>query len=137
MARSILSLFLGALAAGVLAPGCEPARTNAPPGDDHAHKPGAHGGNVVAIGRDRYHAEAVFEKGGRVRLYLLGADESRVQEVEAQTLRAHVRAEGELEYVPFELTAAPSPDDAPGKTSCFAGTLPDGLAGRRVEAVVP
>ena len=35
----------------------------------HAHKPGGHGGSIVEIGRDNYHAEAVFEKNGAVRLY--------------------------------------------------------------------
>src|SRR5207244_10197716 len=39
--------------------------------DDHAHKAGAHSGIIVAIGRDNYHAEAVFERGGRLRLYTL------------------------------------------------------------------
>src|SRR6478672_11429984 len=55
----------------------------APQGSEHAHKPGGHGGNVVEIGRDNYHAEAVFEPGGLVRVYLLGRDEARVLEVEA------------------------------------------------------
>ena len=46
---------------------------------DHAHKPGMHGGIIVPIGRDSYHAEAVFEQGGTLRLFMLGADEGRVQ----------------------------------------------------------
>src|SRR5262245_6972704 len=55
-------------------------------GEEHAHKPSAHGGIVVSIGRDSYHAEAVFEKGGTLRLYMLGQDETKVLEVESQTL---------------------------------------------------
>jgi hypothetical protein len=70
---------------------------------DHAHKPGAHGGLIVEIGRDGYHAEAVFEKGGKVRLYLLGNDEAKVQEVELQTLTAYSRAEGGTESSEFLL----------------------------------
>src|SRR5262249_1748085 len=41
---------------------------------EHAHKPGEHGGIIVEIGRDNYHAEAVFEKGGVLRLYTLGKE---------------------------------------------------------------
>ena len=66
----------------------EPAPAGDPrpaaPADEHAHKPGAHGGIIVALGRDSYHVEAVFEKGGLVRLYTLGKDEARVQEALAR-----------------------------------------------------
>src|SRR4051794_34510310 len=58
--------------------------------DEHAHKPGAHNGIIVAIGQDSYHAEAVFEKNGVLRLYTLGQDESRVLEVDAQPVEAFV-----------------------------------------------
>ena len=34
---------------------------------DHGHKLTAHGGIVVPVGSDNYHAEAVFEKGGILR----------------------------------------------------------------------
>src|SRR5687767_10910257 len=49
--------------------------------DDHAHQPGAHGGNIVAIGKDAFHAEAVFGERGDLRLYTLGQDETKVLEV--------------------------------------------------------
>ncbi len=39
---------------------------------EHAHKQGAHDGIIIEIGRDNYHAEAVFEKGGIVKLFTLG-----------------------------------------------------------------
>jgi hypothetical protein len=104
---------------------------------DHAHKPGTHGGSIVEIGRDNYHAEAVFEKAGLVRLYLLGKDEATVQEVEAQSLTAYAKAEGGTEAQEFTLKPAPTPDDARGKTSVFLGTLPRDLWGKRVEVTVP
>src|ERR1700722_6315990 len=66
---------------------------------EHAHKSGAHGGNVVEIGRDNYHAEAVFEAKGLVHLYLLGQDETRVLEIETQTLTAYAKPEGGSEGV--------------------------------------
>lgn len=52
------------------------AKTGAEAVSEHAHKPGDHGGIIVEIGRDNYHAEAVFEKGGVLRLYTLGKDEA-------------------------------------------------------------
>src|SRR5438105_4304603 len=45
--------------------------------EDHDHKPSAHGGLIVPIGRNNYHAEAVFEKDGVLKLYTLGADEAK------------------------------------------------------------
>src|SRR5687768_6713538 len=63
------------------------AKTTRPAKDDHDHKhePGSHGGLIVSIGQDSYHAEAVFEKGGVLRLFMLGKDESKVMEVPLQT----------------------------------------------------
>jgi YHS domain-containing protein len=104
---------------------------------EHAHRPGGHGGTVVEIGRDNYHAEAVFETGGTLRLYTLGKDEARVQEVESQILTAYVRAEGGTESTPFQLRPVPQSGDAEGKTSQFVGKLPRELAGRQVEVTVP
>lgn len=104
---------------------------------DHLHKPGSHGGNIVEIGRDNYHAEVVFEKGGAVRLHLLGNDETKVQETESQVLTAYVKVEGGAEATPFTFRPVPQPGDSEGKTSRFVGVLPKELAGRKVEVTVP
>lgn len=111
----------------------------APPAKDaeHGHKAGSHGGIIVEIGRDNYHAEAVFEKGGTLRLYTLGKDEARVQEVESQTLTAYAKASGAAEAMPFTLRPTPQPGDADGQTSQFVGTLPKELWGRRLDVTVP
>jgi hypothetical protein len=117
-----------------------PPETKAPtlavPGE-HGHKPGSHGGNIVEIGRDNYHAEAVFEKRGVVRLFILGKDESRVQEVEVQSLTAHVRPDGGSESVAIEIEATPTKEDSAGKTSQFVGKLPRALWSKPVEITVP
>ncbi|MBX7104211.1 MAG: hypothetical protein K1X57_09020 [Gemmataceae bacterium] len=105
--------------------------------EEHGHKPSAHGGILVPIGRDNYHAEAVFEKGGVLRLYLLGQDESRVQEIEAQQITAYVKAEGDAEAQSFALNAKPQPGDKAGMTSMFLGNLPAPLAGKKLEVTVP
>ncbi len=105
--------------------------------EEHGHKPGAHGGIMVSLGRDSYHAEAVFEKGGLLRLYTLGQDESRVIDVEKQTLKGFVKAEGDAEAQQFALEAEPQDGDAEGRTSQFVGTLPKGLWGQNLEVTVP
>jgi hypothetical protein len=105
--------------------------------EDHAHKPGTHGGTIVEIGRDNYHAEAVFEKNGVVRVYTLGKDEARIEEVESQTLTAYAKADGTTEAIEFTFGPVPRQGDSRGKTSQFVGTLPKDLWGRRVEVTVP
>lgn len=105
--------------------------------EEHGHKAGAHGGIMISLGRDSYHAEAVFEKGGVLRLYTLGKEESRVIDVEKQTLRGFVKAEGESEAEQFSLESEPQDGDAEGRTSQFVGTLPKGLWGLNLEVTVP
>ena len=102
----------------------------------HGHKPGAHGGTLVSLGRDSYHAEAVFEKGGTVRLYLLGQDEARIQEVDSQELTAYLTPEGATEADKMTFRPEPQPGDAKGKTSQFVATLPKDLVGKRVQVTV-
>lgn len=74
--------------------------------EEHGHKAGAHGGIMVSLGSGSYHAEAVFEKGGVLRLYTLGNDESRVIDVEKQMLKGFVKIEGESEAEQFTLQPA-------------------------------
>jgi len=105
--------------------------------EEHGHKPGAHGGIMVSLGRDSYHAEAVFEKGGVLRLYTLGKDESRVIDVEKQTLKGFVKAEEDAEAQQFVLEAEPQDGDTESRTSQFVGTLPNGLWGKNLDVTVP
>lgn len=113
------------------------ASQSAVPEDGHEHAVGAHGGSIVSLGGDSYHAEAIFERGGLVRLFTLGDDESIVLEVDAQKLVAYVAIEGESEWTPVSFEPIPVPGDAPGKTSQFVATLPAELAGGSVEVTVP
>lgn len=105
-------------------------------GGDHEHKPGAHGGLIVSIGDD-YHAEAVFEKGGSLRIHTLGRNEGKIQEVESQTLTAYARPAEGGEAVSFQLEPEPQPGDTNGKTSAFVGTLPEDLRGKSVDVTIP
>jgi YHS domain-containing protein len=148
MVRKLTLFTVGFVAVALVVAGCSrgpnapplPAEVKAletPPAAEHAHEPGRHGGTIVEIGRDNYHAEAVFEKGGTVRLHLLGKDEARVQETEVQDLTAYARPEGGSEAKAFALRPVPQPGDAEGQTSQFLGVLPKELAGRKVEVTVP
>jgi hypothetical protein len=103
---------------------------------EHGHKPGRHGGTIVEIGRDNYHAEAVFGEAGLVRLYVLAKDEAQIQEVDEQKLLAFAKADGDTKGVEFALEPKPRPDDAKGKTSVFEGTLPESLRDKKVEVTV-
>jgi hypothetical protein len=105
--------------------------------EEHPHIPGAHGGIIVPIGRDSYHAEAVVEKDGTLRLLMLGADESRIQEVEVQPVKAFVKAAGESDATSIELKALPQEGDSAGKTSQFVGKLPDAAVGIAVDVTIP
>ena len=104
-------------------------------GDGHGHKPAAHGGTVVSVGTDSYHAQVVFEKDGQLKLYTLGKDESKSISVETQTLKAHVKHDEKSHEM--ELKAEPQKDDAKGKTSLFVGKLPAELIGKKVTVTIP
>lgn len=104
---------------------------------DHEHGTGANGGLILPLGRESYHIEPVFEPGGVLRLYLLGADETRVQETERQTLKAFVKHAGGRDTVPIEIAAEPQEGDAEGMTSRFKGTLPESLRDTQVEVTIP
>jgi YHS domain-containing protein len=103
---------------------------------DHDHKPGTHGGTIIAIGQDNYHVEAVFDADGKLHLYMLGRDESRVQDVEVQQLTAFGKPEGG-QAVQFTLITDRQTGDADGKTSAFVGEIPTELRGRRIEVTIP
>lgn len=104
---------------------------------EHGHKAGTHGGVLISLGRDSYHVEAVFEKNGVLRLFTLGKVESRVIDVERQTLKGFVKADGESEAEQFTLESEPQDGDAEDHTSQFVGTLPMHVWGRNVEVTVP
>ncbi|MEO8268348.1 MAG: hypothetical protein ABI557_01435 [Aureliella sp.] len=111
-----------------------PAAANA---EEHAHIPGSHGGIIIPIGSDSYHAEAVIEKDGTFRLLMLGADETRIQEVDIQPVKAYVKAAGESDATPIEMKAIPQDGDVDGKTSQFVGKLPETAIGSAVDVTIP
>jgi len=105
--------------------------------EEHTHIPGAHGGIIIPIGSDSYHAEAVIEKDGTFRLLMLGADETRIQEVDIQPVKAYVKATGESDATPIEMKATQQDGDADGRTSQFVGKLPEATVGGAVDVTIP
>jgi len=103
----------------------------------HPHKPGSHGGIIIPIGSDSYHAEAVIETTGSFRLLMLGKDETRIQEVDVQPVKAYVKAIGDPNATPIELQAVPQEGDAPEKTSQFVGELPEEFRGKQLDVTIP
>jgi len=103
----------------------------------HGHRPGSHGGLIVSIGLDSYHAEAVIESGGTLKFLMLGKDESRILEVETQKLKAYIKAAGAAEAVAVDLLPTPQEGDAEGKTSQFLAQLPSAMRGQEIDVTVP
>ena len=110
---------------------------NKPAEGEHPHIAGAHGGLVIPIGSDSYHAEAVIEKDGQFRLLMLGADETRIQEVDVQPVKAYIKSAGETDATPIEMKAVPQEGDADGKTSQFVGLLPKSAIGKAIDVTIP
>ena len=105
--------------------------------EEHPHNPGSHGGIIIPIGSDSYHAEAVIETTGDFRLLMLGKDETRIQEVDVQPVKAYVRAIGDPNATPVELAAVPQDGDSPDKTSQFVGQLPEAFRGKQLDVTIP
>jgi hypothetical protein len=109
----------------------------APADESHGHQPGAHGGMIVSIGGDSFHAEAMFEAGGSLRLFMLGSDETRVLEIEAQQLVAYVKAAGDSASTSVILQPELQPGESEGNCSQFVGQLPDELSGQELSVTIP
>lgn len=105
--------------------------------EEHGHKAGEHGGIIVSIGRDSYHVEAIITSTGEVRLYTLGNDESRIQDIEFQNLVAYVKPAGGADSTSIEIKPEPQPGDGQKKSSLFVGQLPSDLVGKSIDVTVP
>lgn len=105
--------------------------------EEHGHKDGEHGGIMVSLGSDSYHVEAVVAADGQIRLFTLGKDETRVIDVESQTLKGFVKAEGDPEAQELNFEPAPQEGDSANRTSLFVGKLPSDLVGKNLDVTVP
>ncbi len=111
--------------------------TNADETAEHGHKGGEHGGIIVSLGQDSYHVEAVVASDGQIRLFTLGKDETRVIDVESQTLKGFVKADGDAEAQEIAFEPAPQDGDAANRTSLFTGKLPSSHVGKILDVTIP
>lgn len=101
--------------------------TSGPPstvesGHDHAHpSEGPHGGSLIELGNEEYHAELVHdEQSGSVTVYILDATAKTSVPIEATEALINLKHDGRGEQ--FKLAASADPTDAPGKSSRFVST---------------
>jgi YHS domain-containing protein len=93
--------------------------------------------HVVSLGDDEFHVEVVLAADGRLYLFTLGADETRVATVPAESLPALVKGAGDPASVEVTFVPTPQLGDPPGTTSRFAVAVPSAVAGRPLELTVP
>ena len=117
-------LVVGALS-GLLAVGCDGANSNYKTAkelsggksavDEHEHGAGPHGGAIVELGNDEYHAELVLDGQAHVlRVYMLGGDAKTTSPVTVSEITVVTEDNQSL-----KLPAKPQVGDTDGKSSLF------------------
>ncbi len=102
----------------------------------HIHEPGVHGGIIVAVGQDHYHAEILFAD-GQMRMYMLDQDQAKVVEIETQEIEAYIRPFGDSQAYPIKLNAEFQTGDTAGNSSLFVGNMPKDLPPLQLLVNVP
>jgi hypothetical protein len=97
-----------------------PSATEA--GHEHAHaSEGPHGGTLIELGNEEYHAELVHdEQAGSVTIYLLDSAAKVSVPIEAADVSINLAHEGRGEQ--FKLSASADESDPQGKSSRFVST---------------
>jgi hypothetical protein len=139
----IFALLALVFAAGVLITGCG---TQTPPAavppahaakeavaGKHDQEEHGHAKGVVAMGD--YHGKLLVEPGGKLRLVILGKDETKETSIESQEIQGHLQVVGAAESAIIVLT--PEATASPGsKTSQFLGQVPAELQGKPLQATL-
>jgi hypothetical protein len=91
-------------------------------GHGHAHPTeGPHGGSLIELGSEEYHAELVHDDAAEtVTIYLLDSAAKELVPIEATELKVNLSHEGQAEQ--FALVASPQESDTAGKASRFVST---------------
>jgi len=87
--------------------------------DEHAHaSTGPHGGPIIELGKEDYHAELVHDEGaGTVTVYLLDHEAKGAVAIDAKEVRINLKHDGKGEQ--FKLAASPQEGDEADKSSRF------------------
>lgn len=122
----------GLLLAVMLAVGCSqkpggppPAAQNGAGRDEHAHPvEGLHGGELIELGKEEYHAELVHdEKAGTITVYILDAPAKAAVPIDAAEVTINLKHQGQAKQ--HKLVALPDANDPQGKSSRFVSTDPE------------
>jgi hypothetical protein len=97
-----------------------------------AHQHRRHATGIQPLGD--YHARIAVEKGGTLKLFILGTNETKVAHIEEQDIKGTVLGQGETEGRPIVLKADRQEGDPAGRTSQFTAELPPELRGKSFEA---
>ena len=107
-----------------LSNGCsktEPAAKPQVAEHEHEHGHGPHDGEIIELGSENHHAELVHDDAaGTVSVYVLDGSAEKTAAIDAIEVTINVTHDGAGEQ--FKLAAAPTADDAAGKSSCFTST---------------
>lgn len=101
-----------------------PAGSTAAKHDDHGHahdhpSEGPHGGELVELGKEEYHAELVHDDTTHtITIYVLDSAAKVAVPIEATELALNLLVDGKPQQ--FKLPAKPTSTDPNGKSSCFA-----------------
>ncbi|VAX36326.1 hypothetical protein-signal peptide prediction [hydrothermal vent metagenome] len=111
-----------ALVTSLLITGCGGDKKDTPPkGDEHGHAhptKGPHGGSLIELGKEKYHAELVHdEKAKTVTIYLLDSEAKKAVPVDAKEMVINLTHGGENEK--FVLAASSDEGETGGKSSRF------------------
>ncbi|MDZ4851023.1 MAG: hypothetical protein SGI77_17185 [Pirellulaceae bacterium] len=92
-------------------------KSSTPAVDVHAHpSEGPHGGTLVELGNEEFHAEIIHNKSS-VTCYILDSSAKRAVPIDSQEVTINVIHGGKPEQ--FKLAASPDSGDSDGKSSRF------------------
>src|SRR5579863_3043491 len=84
----------------------------------HEHEHGPHGGHLVELGNEEYHAEVAFDKGAaKLTVYVLDSTAKKPTPIEAKEITLNLLIDGKSK--PFSLVASRQAEDPKGKSSRF------------------
>jgi hypothetical protein len=86
--------------------------------DEHAHEEGPHGGQIIELGDEEYHAELTHDDAThKVGVYLLDSTAKAAAAIDAPSVAVNCRIDEKPEQ--FTLVAVPQPGEPAGSSSYF------------------
>jgi len=84
----------------------------------HEHEQGPHGGHLVELGEEEYHAEVVFDsKSSEITLYVLDSSAKKAAPIDAKEIKLELTIGGQPKS--FTAKAVADKGDPPDKSSRF------------------